>query len=298
MAAVKGYSLKLGKKQIFRFDMSKTVLFIFLLLMVLFTSLPLIYVTSTSVKPLDELFIFPPRFFARNPTLSNFSDLFTALDSSVIPFTRYIFNSIFVSVFVVFFTVIISVMAAYGLVKLKPKGANFIFSLILVALMFSPHVTQIPNYIIIKSLGIINTYFALIIPKIAVAFNVFLMKQFIEQMPESYLEAARIDGATELAIFWKLVMPYVRPAWATLVVFTFVGTWNDYFSPLIFINDQSMKTIPLAIQNIAGGPGSASLSTAGAMAAATFVMTLPTVIVYTIMQSKVISTMSHAGIKA
>lgn len=117
--------------------------------------------------------------------------------------------------------------------------------------MFSPHVTQIPNYMIVKNLGLINTYWALILPKIAVAFNMFLVKQFLEQMPDAYLEAARLDGANEWQLFWKIVMPYVRPAWATLVVFSFVGNWNDYFSPLVFTNSDAMKTLPLAIQSIA-----------------------------------------------
>lgn len=195
-------------------------------------------------------------------------------------------------------TVIVSAMAAYGMVKHHPRGSNLIFNLILVALMFSPHVTQIPNYMIVKNLGLINTYWALILPKIAVAFNMFLVKQFLEQMPDAYLEAARLDGANEWQLFWKIVMPYVRPAWATLVVFSFVGNWNDYFSPLVFTNSDAMKTLPLAIQSIAGGPGAASLATAGSMAASTFIMTLPTVLIYTLMQSKVLSTMSYSGIKA
>ena len=195
-------------------------------------------------------------------------------------------------------TVIVSAMAAYGMVKHHPRGSNLIFNLILVALMFSAHVTQIPNYMIVKNLGLINTYWALILPKIAVAFNMFLVKQFLEQMPDAYLEAARLDGANEWQLFWKIVMPYVRPAWATLVVFSFVSNWNDYFSPLVFTNSDAMKPLPLAIQSIAGGPGAASLATAGSMAASTFVMTLPTVLIYTVMQSKVLSTMSYSGIKA
>jgi len=298
MAAVKGRSIRFRGKHLFFFRWPQFFLYVFLLLVVCFTAMPLIYLASTAFKPLDELFLFPPRFFVRRPTASNFSDLFMMLDDTVVPFSRSVFNSLLTTGATVLLTVVISVMAAFGLVKHKPRGGNVIFNLILIALMFSPHVTQIPNYIIIKSMGLIDNYFALILPKIAVAFNVFLIKQFLEQMPDAYLEAARIDGGTEWSIFWKIVMPYVKPAWATLVVFSFVGNWNDYFSPLIFTSDEAMKTLPLAVQSIAGGPGAASLVTMGAMSAATFLMTLPTVIMYTVMQSKVLAAMGYSGIKA
>ena len=126
----------------------------------------------------------------------------------------------------------------------------------------------------------------------------FLVKQFLEQMPDAFLEAARLDGATEWQLFWKIVMPFIKPAWATLVVFSFVSNWNDYFSPLVFITKTALKTLPLAVQTISGGPGAAALATAGAMAASTLIMTLPTIIVYTIMQGRVLSTMAYSGIKA
>lgn len=298
MAAVKGFSVRFRGRHLFFFNFSRFLLFLFLGLLVCFTALPLIYVVSTAFKPLDELYVFPPRYFAQKPTLYNFTSLFNALDSSVVPFSRYIFNSLFTASVTVFCTVMVSCLAAYGLVKHRPKGGNFIFNLIIVALMFSPHVTQIPNYMVVKTLGMLNTYWALIIPKIAVAFNVFLVKQFLEQMPDAYLEAARLDGAGEWQLFHKIVMPYIRPAWATLVVFSFVSNWNDYFSPLIFISKNALKTLPLAVQTIAGGPGAASLSTAGAMAAASLIMILPTIIVYTFMQGRVINTMAYSGIKA
>ncbi len=298
MAAVKGFSVRFRGRHLFFVNVPKLVLFLFLGLLVCFTALPLVYVVSTAFKPIDELYLFPPRFFTSKPTLNNMASLFSALDSSAVPFSRYIFNSLFTATVTVILTVLVSCMAAYGLVKHRPRGGDFIFNLILVALMFSPHVTQIPNYMVVKTLGLIDTYWALIVPKIAVAFNIFLVKQFLEQMPDAYLEAARLEGASEWALFWKIVMPYIKPAWATLVVFSFVSNWNDYFSPLVFITKTSLKTLPLAVQTIAGGPGAAALATAGAMAASTLVMTLPTIIVYTVMQGRVLSTMAHSGIKA
>jgi ABC-type glycerol-3-phosphate transport system permease component len=186
-------------------------------------------------------------------------------------------------------------MGAYGMVKHKVPFANIIFLIIISALMFSPHVTQISNYMIVNSLGLVDTYLALIIPKVAVAFNFFLMKQFVEQLPDAYLEAARIDGASEFTIFTKIVVPYLKPAVATLTVFSFVNNWNDYFSPLVFITKQQLKTLPLALQSIGEG---GNVARAGAMAAATFLMTLPTIIVFSAMQKNVIQTMAHSGIKA
>ncbi len=297
MATVSGHTLRIAGKKIITVKPAKCVLFLVLLAFVCFTALPLIYMVSQALKPLDELYLFPPTFFTAKPTLNNLEKLFSSLDSSAVTFTRYIFNSIFTAGVTVFFTVIVCCMAAYGLVKHKPDGGGIIFALILAALMFSSHVTQIPNYIIVEKLGLIDTYLSLILPKIAVAYNMFLVKQFIEQMPDAYIEAARIDGASEIKIFTKIVMPYLKPAWATLVVFSFVSNWNDYFSPLVYITRAEMKTLPLAVQTIAGGPGAAALSTAGTMAAATLVMTLPVIIVYTAMQGKVLSTMAYSGIK-
>lgn len=297
MATVSGHTLRIAGRKIITIKPAKCVLFIILLAFVCFTALPLVYMVSQALKPLDELYLFPPTFFTSKPTLNNLESLFSSLDSSAVTFTRYIFNSLFTAGVTVFFTVIVCCMAAYGLVKHKPDGSNIIFSLILAALMFSTHVTQIPNYIIVEKLGLIDSYLSLILPKIAVAYNMFLVKQFIEQMPDAYIEAARIDGASETKIFWRIVMPYLKPAWATLVVFSFVSNWNDYFSPLVYITRDEMKTLPLAVQTIAGGPGAAALSTAGTMAAATLVMTLPVIIVYTAMQGKVLSTMAYSGIK-
>lgn len=276
---------------------SKVALYVVMLLLVAFTALPLIYLVCTAFKPMDELFVYPPEFFVRNPTTKNFSDLLTSLTSSSVPFTRYAFNSIVVTAVIVFCTVVVSSMGAYSLVKLKPPGGKFLFDLILIALMFSAHVTKIPSYMVVNSLGLINTYWALILPNIAVAYNIFLIKQFMEQYPNELLEAARIDGAGEFRIFAQMVMPALKPATATLTVFSFVTNWNDYFSPLIYVTSQAMKTLPLALQTIGGGAAGMSTSRAGAVAAATFLMTAPTVIIFVIKQGSVMETMTYSGIK-
>ncbi len=284
--------IKWFKGQWLHITFSKTLLYLVMLVLVAFTALPLIYVVVTAFKPLDELYIYPPRFTVKHPTTQNFSDLVVSLGSSTVPFTRYIFNSIVVTVIVVALTVIVCSLAAYALVKFKPKGGKVLFDLILVALMFSPHVTKIPSYLIINGLNLVNTYWALILPGIAVAYNCFLMRQFIQQYPDELIEAARIDGAGEFKIFIKMVMPALAPAWSTLVVFSFVSNWNDYFSPLIYITSQAMKTLPLALKTIGTG-----IARAGATNAASLLTAAPTIILFTFMQRHVMETMTYSGIK-
>lgn len=274
---------------------SMVMLYICVTVLVVFCALPLIYLISTAFKPLNELYLFPPKFFVRNPTLKNFSDLFLSLSSSAIPFTRYIFNSAVVTSITVFGTVLVCTLGAFSLVKYHPPGSKFLFNLILAALMFSPYVTQIPRYLVINELNLINSYWALVLPNLAVAYNFFLIKQFVEQFPNELIEAARIDGCGEFKMFFKIVLPFLAPAWATLVVFSFVSSWNDYFSALIYLNDSVKITLPLALNTISGGTN--SIGRAGAVAAATTIMALPTVVIFTLMQRKVMETMIHSGIK-
>mgnify|MGYP002291822993 FL=1 len=239
-------SLKISRKRIrmHRPSFSRVMLYIFLCLMVVVCALPLFAMVCRALMPLDELYLYPPRLIVQKPTLRNFSDLLTSLSSSTVPFTRYIFNSLFTTVATVLASILVCCLGAYGLVKHRPAGSNIIFGIVVAALSFSTHVTTIPNYLVVNKLGLVNTCRALIIPKIAVAYNFFLVKQFCEQLPDSILEAARIDGARELHIFWKIAMPLLKPAWTTLAVFSFVSNWNDYFSPLIFIQSNALKTMP------------------------------------------------------
>jgi ABC-type glycerol-3-phosphate transport system permease component len=271
------------------------LVYAFMISLVAFTALPLVYVVMTAFKPLDELFLYPPRFLVRKPTLQNFSTLLVTMSGSVVPFSRYVFNSLFTSVVVVAGSVVISSMGAYSLVKLRPPGLSWLFAAIIAALMFSPQVTTIPSYLIVNRLGMMNSYWALIVPRLAVAYNFFLMKQFCEQVPDSLLESVRVDGGGEWLVFWRIAMPLMKPAWATLIVFSFVANWNDYFTPLIFVRSQAMRTLPLALQTIGGGP--AVVARSGAVAAATFVTTIPTILVFLAAQRKVMRTMAYSGIK-
>lgn len=288
--------MRIGRLRIRRPRFGQIMLGLLLLAMVAFCALPLFAMINRAFMPLDELYIYPPRLVVRRPTLQNFSDLLTSLNASEVPFTRYIFNSLFTTVVTVVLSIVVCCMGAYGLVKHKPAGSGIIFALVLAALMFSTHVTQIPNFMVVNALGMVNTLAALIIPKIAVAYNFFLVKQFCEQLPDSILEAARIDGCRELRIFWKVVMPMLTPAWTTLAVFSFVNNWNDYFSALIFINSNALKTLPLALQTLAGGAG--VVARFGTVGAATLLTTIPSILVFAVMRGRVMQTMSFSGIKA
>lgn len=291
-----GTGRKIPKFRRKRIKPSKIILYILIGCLLVFTAFPMVAMICRAFMPLDELFVYPPRIIVRHPTLSNFADLLTSLNSSTVPFTRYVFNSLWVTIVSVFGSVVICSMGAYGMVKHKPIGASAIFTVVIAALSFSSHVTKIPNYMVVSGLGLINTYWSLIIPSLATAYNFFLVKQFAEQLPDSLLEAARIDGAKEFRIFWKIAMPLLKPAWSTLAVFSFVNNWNDSFSPLVYITSDAMKTLPLALQTMAGGAGVVARS--GTVGAATLLTTAPTIIVYTIMRGRVMQTMTYSGIKS
>lgn len=293
MRVRQGFHIHFGKLSI-RLSVSRILVYLLVIFLVLFTSLPLIYVVSTAFKPLDELLRFPPIFFVRKPTMDNFRDLLFATSSSSVPFLRYVVNSVFVSVATVLATVMISSIAAYSLVKLELPFKGFVFNLIIATLMFPTTLMTIPNYMVINKLGLMDSYLALILPKIAGAFGFFFVKQFCDQLPEAFLEAARLDGANEWQVFYKIVFPFMKPACSTLIVFTFVASWNDAFSPLVYITQDAMRTLPVALQSI-GTAG--TLARAGAMAAGTFISVVPTVLIYTLMQRRVIETMAYSGIK-
>lgn len=285
------------KKQLKRITPGWVMLYIVMGLLVTFMALPLIYVVNSAFKPLDELFIFPPKFFVKNPTMQNFSSLFTALSGTSVPFIRNIVNSLIQTVGIVSLTCVVCAVGAYGMVVYHPPGTKFLYELVVSALMFSAHVTQIPRYLVINQLGWTNTYFALILPSVASAYNFFLLRQFLVSFPKELIEAGRVEGANEMKIFAKLVIPNMKPVLSTLAVLSFTSSWNDYFSALIYTSDEAMRTLPLALQTISGGSGAAAIGNAGATSAATMLMTIPTVILFAISQRNVMETMTYSGIK-
>lgn len=279
------------KKILSRSKAGTFFIFAFLAVAGAFMLLPIIYVLVTAFKPLNEVLAYPPKFFVRNPTWGNFSDLIEITQETWIPFERSLFNSLFIAVAGTAAYIIVASMAAYPLAKNKSRYISIYYQIVVLAILFRPEVTRTPLYIIISRLGLINTYWSLILPVMAGSFGVFLMRQFIITVPNEMLEAARVDGASDFTCFWKLIMPLVRPAWMTLTIFTFKDLWNTGESQYIY--DEALKTLTAVMQSIS----SAGIARAGAGAAVALIMMIPPIAVFVISQSSVMETMSQTGIK-
>ena len=257
-----------------------------------FMFLPMIYAISQSLKPLDELFMFPPKFLVTKPTLDNYGDLFMLMNTSWVPFSRYIFNTVFISVVGTTGNVLLSSMAAYAISKIKFPGRNFLFQTVVYSLMFNATVTAITQFITMSVLGWVDTYLSIIVPAFCTTFGLYLMKQFMEtSVQDSVLESARLEGAGEFRIFWQIAMPMVKPAWVTLIIFAFNGLWNSGSS--VFIYSEQLKTFNYAISQIVTG----GIARSGASAAANVISMIVPIFVFIITQSNVIQTMSTSGMK-
>ena len=263
-----------------------------LVFMGLFMFLPMYYVVIQSLKPLDELFMFPPKFIVMKPTLENFSDLFTLMGDSWVPFSRYIFNTVFITICGTIGNLIFASMAAYSLAKLRFPGRNAIFQIIVMSLMFHSTVNQVTHFIILSAFGWIDTYLSIIVPSMATTIGLYLMKQFMEtSVPDTVLESARLDGASEFRTYLIIAMPMVKPAWLTLIIECFKNLWNSGSS--IYIHSEELKTFNYAIQQILTG----GIARSGAGAAATVVMMLVPIMVFVLNQSQIIETMGSSGMK-
>lgn len=269
----------------------KFVNFMLLCLIGAFMVLPLILVVSNAFKPLAELFIWPPRFFPSHPTLDNFRNLNSLMSDSWIPMSKYAFNTVFITIASTVLHVLAASMAAYVLEKREFPLRKFLFRLVVISLMFSSAVTQIPSYLIMAKLGWVNTYNSLIVPPIASAIGLYLMKQFMCNLPNALLESARMDGASEFRTFWQIVMPLVRPAWLTLIIFSFQTTWGTTGGGYIF--SENLKTLSYALNQILKG----GLARAGAGSAVSLIMIIPPVFVFVLTQRNILQTMSNSGMK-
>ena len=266
-------------------------IYILLILFGIFFVLPLVYSISSAFKPLDEIYLYPPRFFVKNPTFNNFQDLLVVMSSSYVPFTRYVFNTVFITVLGTVGHLIIGSMAAYVLAKYDFPGGKRIFKIIQAAIMFNAYVLQIPTYIIMSKLGWIDTYLALMVPALALPMGLFLMKQFMEQIPDALIEAAKIDGAKEGRIFLQIVMPNVKPAWLTVTIFSVQNLWN--MKGQVYIYSEELKTFSYAISQILSG----GIVRQGAAAAASVVMMIVPIAVFVVSQSNIMETMATSGMK-
>lgn len=263
-----------------------------LILLGLFMFLPMYYVLIQSLKPLDELWMFPPRFYVMSPTLKNFRDLFTLMNISWVPFSRYIFNTVLVSVAGTFGHLFLASLAAYALAKIKFPGRDGMFQLVQLSLMFNSTVTTITSFILMSGLHWLDTYWALIVPAWCSSLGLYLMKQFMDtNVNDSVLESARLDGASELKTFWVIAMPMVKPAWLTLIIYSFQGLWNAGAS--MYIYSEQYKSFNYAIGQITAG----GIKRAGASAAAQVIMMLVPITVFVISQSNIIETMGSSGMK-
>ena len=284
-----------GKNQAKRYTRSRIGNFFFVFFLLLFGAfsvLPLVYCIATSFKPIDELLVFPPTFFVRRPTGQNYSILPELLSSLNVPLLRYIFNSVFVSAVITVLYVLFSAMAAFSICKSGLKGKNIYFAVIQFALLFNAYTLSIPQYVIISKLNIIDTYWAYILPAIASTMGVFLMKQFMEgSVPDALLEAARMDGASPIRIFFTIIIPIVKPALMTLTLFGFRDAWASIPNGTVF--SEEIKTLPYIMTQIAAG----GIARSGSSMAVTVIMMIPPILIYFITQSKVMETMSSAGIK-
>ena len=265
---------------------------VMLVLLGAFMFLPMLYVVLQSLKPLDELWMFPPRFFVRNPTLKNYRDLFMLMNTSWVPFSRYIFNTVFTSVVGTFGNLLLSSMAAYAMAKIKFPGGKMMFKTVRTSLMFHSTVTSITSFIIMSTLHLIDSYWAIIIPAWATSLGLYLMKQFMEtNVSDAVLESARLDGATEFKTFWVIAMPMVKPAWLTLIIYSFQDLWNKGAS--IYIHSEQLKSFNYAIGQIMAG----GIKRAGASGASMVIMMMVPISVFIISQSNIIETMGSSGMK-
>jgi len=266
-------------------------LFALLLLFGSFSAYPLIMTASNAFKPLDELFLFPPRLFPRNITFDNFRDLSELIGNSWIPFSRYFFNTILITTLGTLGHVFIASMAAFPLAKYRFPGKSIFFTLVVYSLMFAPQVTATPNYIIVSKIGLIDNPAAIILPAIASSLGLYLMKQFMQQIPDELIESAKIDGASEYRIFFQIVMPLVKPAWLTLIILLFQRLWITDGGAFIF--SEELKPLSYALRQIAQG----TIERAGTIAAVSFIMMIVPVTFFIFSQSRIVETFSHSGMK-
>jgi ABC-type glycerol-3-phosphate transport system permease component len=278
-----------------RFHRSQIKYLLILTPLVMFMALPLIYIFNVAFKPLEELFFYPPRFFVQRFTLNNFVRLFSVTGASGIPMSRYLFNSIIVTILVLFFSVLISTMAGYALSKLNFKGKRLMNEINTVALMFVGIAVMIPRYLIVEKLGLIDNFFVHVLPYLAVPVGLFLVKQFIDQIPDELLDAARIDGANEIQIYLKIILPLIRPAIATIVILSFQSVWNSADTSTVYINNDNLKTFAFYMNILTAGTN--GVAGQGMAAAASLIMFVPNFVIFLVMQSKVMDTMAHSGIK-
>lgn len=291
MAAYKGHRMNPDK-----FEKGQIKLYLFVIPLALITGLPIVFIFFHAFKPMEELFAFPPKFITTNPTFDNFRQLFKASRSAGIPLSKYVFNSLLITLSVVLSSMILSSAAAYAMSKLKFKGRDFVFNLNQIAIMFVPVAVMIPRYLVVEFFNLTDTYWSQILPLIPLPVSVFLLKQFVDTVPDSLIEAAYMDGATELHVYFKIIIPMIKPALATAAILVFQQVWTNLEASNYYINDESLKSLAFYMNTLASANGN-TVAGQGVQAAASLIMFLPNLILFCILQNKVMNTMAHSGIK-
>ncbi|WOO36481.1 carbohydrate ABC transporter permease [Anaerocolumna sp. AGMB13020] len=280
-----------------KFERGQIKIILMVLPLALFMLFPIIFIFCHAFKPMDELFAYPPRFFVSRPSLDNFENLFRTARTSGIPLSRYVFNTVLVTVLVVLGSVVLSTMAGFALSKLRFKGKFAIMELNNAALMFVPIAVMIPRYLTINTLGITNTYLAHILPLISMPVCLFLIKQFIDQVPDALIEAAYIDGASDFRVYRKIILPLIRPAIATGALLAFQQVWGDLQSSTYYISNDGLRTLAFYMSTLTSATSSNTIAGQGMAAAASLIMFIPNLILFIILQRNVMNTMAHSGIK-
>lgn len=290
MAGYKGSNINPKK-----FEKGQIKIILAVLPLALFMLLPIVFIFCHAFKPMDELFAFPPKFFVSRPTLDNFTKLFKASSMSGIPMSRYVFNSFVVTVIVVLGSILLSTASGFALSKLKFKLKSTILEINNMALMFVPVAVMIPRYLTINVLGLTDTYLAHILPLLAMPVSLFLVKQFIDQVPDALIEAAYIDGASDLRVYFKIVLPMIKPAIATSAILAFQQVWVNVESSNLYVSNEGVKTLAFYMNTLAATNN--TVAGQGVAAAAALIMFVPNLVLFIILQNSIMNTMAHSGMK-
>ncbi len=277
------------------FERSQIKIILAVLPLVIFMALPIVFIVNHAFKPMEELFAFPPTFIVKNPTLDNFTALMKASRTAGIPLSRYVFNSLIVTILTIFLSLLFTTCAAFALSKIKFKAKNILMNINQIAIMFVGTAVLIPRYLVISFGGMVDSYAAHILPPLAVPVALFLVKQFVDQVPDSLLEAAYIDGANDWKVYFKIVLPMIKPAIATAAILVFQQVWTNMETSNYFVNDDSMKTLTFYMNTLANANN--TVAGQGMAAAAALIMFVPNLVLFCILQKNVMNTMAHSGIK-
>ncbi|MBQ2923198.1 MAG: carbohydrate ABC transporter permease [Tyzzerella sp.] len=286
------FKRKHSSKLQYRSRAGNYLIFIVLLVFGIYSLLPLVISVNQAFKPMSELYVFPPKIFVQNPTLANFKTLFSLLADSFVPFSRYLFNTLFESLVGTVGYILIAAMAAFPLAKYPDMpGGKLISDIIMYSLMISPAVADVANFQTVSSMGMTDTYWSILLPTFGKSFGFYLMRQFMVQLPDALIEAAKVDGASDFTVFRKVIMPLVKPAWLTLAIFTFQDLWNGTNSTYIF--SEQMKNLPTALNQISSG----GIARAGASACVVVIMMVIPIAFFLVSQNSIMETMATSGIK-